>query len=172
MHESLHEVIFQPLNMERSFQLFYSEPVKKSPHPMADLYIDQHEVSTYTSLSVDWAGGGIVSNTEDLLLFHKSLAHNTLLKEDTLERWKDWAKFGKGIDYGYGLVSLNFDEMLFFLSDDLNMWGNWGSTSTFMFYNPVYDTYIIGAFNQSNFIRKQVRFMIRVISIVSKMSER
>jgi D-alanyl-D-alanine carboxypeptidase len=171
MHESLHEIIFQPLNMVHSFQLFYSEPAEKSPHPLADLYIDQHEVSTYTSLSVDWAGGGIVSNTEDLLLFHQALVHNTLLKEDTFHNWKDWARFGKGIDYGYGLVSLKFKEMMFLLSEDLNMWGNWGSTSTFMFYNPVYDTYIIGAFNQSNFVRKQVRFMIKVISVISKLPE-
>ena len=171
MHESLHEYIFDPLNMNHSYQLFYSEPVEKSPYPISDIYIDQEEVSTYQSLSIDWAGGGVISNTEDLLLFHQALVNNTLLKAETFNEWKDWAKFGKGIDYGYGLVSLIFKEMLFFLSDKLNMWGNWGSTSTYMFYNPAYDIYIIGAFNQSNFVKKQVRFMIKIISIVSKLSK-
>jgi D-alanyl-D-alanine carboxypeptidase len=171
MYESLNEYIFYPLNMNHTYQLFYSEPVEKSPYPMADLYLDRDEVSTYRSISVDWAGGGIVSNTEDLLLFHQALVHNTLLKEDTFDRWKDWAKFGRGIDYGYGLVSLKFKEMMFFLSDKLDMWGNWGSTSTFMFYNPAYDIYVIGAFNQTNFVRKQVQFMIKVINIVSKSQE-
>jgi D-alanyl-D-alanine carboxypeptidase len=171
MHESLHEYIFDPLNMNHSYQLFYSEPVEKSPYPIADIYLDQDEVSTYQSVSADWAGGGIISNTEDLLLFHQALANNTLLKEETFNKWEDWAEFDKGIDYGYGLVSLKFKEMMFFLPDKLNMWGNWGSTSTYMFYNPVYDIYVIGAFNQTNFVQKQVQFMIKVINIVSKASE-
>ena len=171
MHESLHEYIFNPLNMNHSYQLFYSEPLEKSPYPLADMYLDQDEVSTYRSVSVDWAGGGIVSNTEDLLLFHQALVNNTLLKEETFDKWEDWADFGRGIDYGYGLVSLKFKEMMFLLSDKLNMWGNWGSTSTYMFYNPVYDIYVIGAFNQTNFVKKQVQFMIKVINIVSKEEE-
>lgn len=171
MHESLHEYIFYPLNMNHSYQRFYSEPVEKSPYPIADIYMDQDEVSTYRSMSIDWAGGGIISNTEDLLLFHQALVNNTLLKEETFNKWEDWAKLDRGIDYGYGLVSLKFREMMFFLSDKLNMWGNWGSTSTYMFYNPVYDIYVIGAFNQTNFVQKQVQFMIKVINIVSKSSE-
>lgn len=171
MHESLHEYIFDPLNMSHSYQLFYSEPAEKSPFFIADIYMDQEEVSTYRSISVDWAGGGIVSSTEDLLLFHQALANNTLLKEETFNKWGDWAKFDKGIDYGYGLVSLKFKEMMFFLSDKLNMWGNWGSTSTYMLYNPYYDIYVIGAFNQTNFVKKQIQFMIKVINIVSKSSE-
>ena len=171
MYESLHEYIFYPLNMNHSYQLFYSEPVEKSPYPIADIYMDQDEVSTYRSMSIDWAGGGIISNTEDLLLFHQALVNNTLLKEETFNKWEDWAKFDRGIDYGYGLVSLKLKEMMFFLSDKLDMWGNWGSTSTYMFYNPVYDIYVIGAFNQTNFVQKQVQFMIKVINIVSKSSE-
>jgi len=116
LHENLHEYIFSPLHMIHSYQLFYSEPAKKSPYPIADMYMDDIEVSTYQSLSIDWAGGGIVSNTEDLLLFHQALVNNTLLKEETFDKWKDWVKFGKGIDYGHGLVSLKFKEMMFFLS--------------------------------------------------------
>jgi hypothetical protein len=59
--------------------------------------------------------------------------------------------------------------MLFFFSKKLDMWGNWGSTSTFMFYNPYYDIHLIGAFNQANFVRKQVRFMMKVIGKLSKL---
>ena len=168
MHESLHEYIFQPLNMKHTYQLFYSDPVEESPYPMADLYLDRDEVSTFRSISVDWAGGGIVSNTEDLLLFHRALVNSSLLEKDTFNKWKDWAKFGRGIDYGYGLVSLKFKQMMFFLPEELDMWGNWGSTAAFMFYNPSHDVYVIGAFNQTNLVKKQVQFMIKVINIVSK----
>jgi D-alanyl-D-alanine carboxypeptidase len=127
-------------------------------------------LTTYRSVSVDWAGGGVVSNTEDLLLFHRALVNNTLLKEETFNEWMQWEKFGKGIDYGYGLVSLRFEDMMFLLPEKLDVWGNWGSISTYMFYNPYYDIYIIGAFNQSTFIRKQVRSMIKVLTMVSKLT--
>ena len=131
--------------------------------------MDQNEVSTYKSLSVDWAGGGIISNTEDLLRFHRALVNHTLLKEETFNKWKDWAKFGRGIDYGYGLIHVKFNEIMFLFSKKLNIWGNWGSTSTYMFYNPFYDIHIIGAFNQSKFVQKQVLFMIKVIKKLAKL---
>jgi CubicO group peptidase (beta-lactamase class C family) len=169
MHEGLHKYIFEPLNMTHSYQLFYSEPVEKSPYPLAEIYLDEDEVSGNRSVSVDWAGGGIVSTTEDLLLFHRSLVNNTLIKEETFNKWKDWAKFSCGIGYGYGLVNLKFNDMLFLFSKKLDMWGNWGSTSTYMFYNPFYDIYLIGAFNQSNFVRQQVRFMMKVIGKLKKL---
>lgn len=169
MHESLHQYIFEPLNMRHSYQLFYSEPMEKSPYPLAEVYLDEDEVSTFRSVSIDWAGGGIVSTTEDLLLFHRALVNNTLIKEETFNKWKDWAKFSPGIGYGYGLVNLKFNEMFFLLSKKLHMWGNWGSTSTFMFYNPFYDVYLIGAFNQANFVRKQVRFMVKVVNTLKKL---
>ena len=111
----------------------------------------------------------------ELILFFKKNGFIPRYKDFTniygYARRGDWAKFDRGIDYGYGLVSLKFKEMMFFLSDKLNMWGNWGSTSTYMFYNPVYDIYVIGAFNQTNFVKKQVQFMIKIINIVSKLTE-
>lgn len=78
LHENLQIEIFHPLGMTNSYVLFYSEPIEKSPYEIADIRIGKHEVSTYKSLSIDWAGGGFVSTLEDLLLFHKALINNTL----------------------------------------------------------------------------------------------
>lgn len=168
LHESLHELVFAPLRMKHSYQLFYSEPEEKSLYPMADIYLNDDEVSTFRSLSIDWAGGGIISNTEDLLLFIRALAHHALLKEETFHRMEDWAKFSRGIDYGYGLVRISFKDMLFFLSEKRTIWGNFGSTATYMFYNPACDAYLIGAFNHSKFVRKQVLFLLRITKILAK----
>jgi len=168
LHEIQHEYLFQPLHMKNSSLLFYSTPEEGSRYPLAEVYMDDLEVSTFRSMSIDWGGGGIVSTSEDLLRFIKSLVEGTLIQEETFDRMKDWARFARGIDYGYGLAHIKARELTFLLPERLSMWGNFGSTGTFMFYNPALDVYLIGAFNQSRYVRKQVVFMLRLMSLISK----
>jgi CubicO group peptidase (beta-lactamase class C family) len=168
MHESLHELILDPLGMERTYQLFYSEPRRPDPRPMVEMYLDDVEVSGYRSLSVDWAGGGIVSTTGDLLRFHQALVHDRLITPETMGRMQTWVKMRRGIEYGYGLAKLKFKGFFLLLPRSYDSWGNFGSTATFMFYNPAMDLYMIGTFNQTGFVEGQVRFMIGLLGAVSK----
>jgi D-alanyl-D-alanine carboxypeptidase len=169
LHQSLNEEIFNPLGMTHTYQLFYSEPAQASPYPMANVYIGEHNVTAFKSISLDWAGGGLVSTTEDLLSFIQALNNNTLIKEQTFERMKDWARFAKGIDYGYGLMSFRFRDLFFLLSNKYNMWGNSGSIGSFMYYVPGFDTYIIGTFNQMGYEKKHVMFLLKLLKILSKL---
>jgi CubicO group peptidase (beta-lactamase class C family) len=112
-------------------------------------------------LSIDWAGGGIVSTTEDLLRFQQALVQHRLIGPETLEVcFRDTGKFGFGMDYGYGILRLNVNKMALLMPKALNLWGNFGSIGAYMFYNPAYDVYIIGSFNHSNARVYQVRFVI------------
>ncbi|MFZ5642919.1 MAG: serine hydrolase domain-containing protein [Bacillota bacterium] len=168
-HENLHGEIFDPLGMVNSYFLYYSEPREKSPWTIPDTLFGKMEVSAFKGSSASWAGGGAVSSTEDLLLFLKALVSNTLIKKETLEICKnDTGKFGFGMDYGYGILKLNISKMTFVLSRNLNLWGNFGSTATYMFYNPFYDIYIIGAFNHTGYVVRQVFFLIEIIRLLSK----
>lgn len=158
-HESLHTEIFDPLAMENSYMLFNSKPKKDSKYQMSDVFLGKHEVSKFNSFSVDWAGGGIVSTMDDLLIFQKALVNNTLVKKDTFELCKkDLRKFSFGMDYGYGILLLDIGKMTFVLPNSLNMWGNFSSFASYMFYNPEYDVYLIGTFNHSKYVIKQVFF--------------
>jgi D-alanyl-D-alanine carboxypeptidase len=170
LHENLREMIFEPLGMTGSYLMFYGQPAEKSPYRLADTFIGNHEVSTFKSISLDWAGGGIVSTTEDLLRFHRALVEHRLIRPETFELWsRDRGRFSFGMEYGYGLLFLNIHRMTLLLSKKLNMWGNFGSIAAFMFYNPFHDVYIIGSFNHSRFVVKQVSFLIDVIRKVSKL---
>ncbi len=168
-HESLHAEVFDPLGMEHSCFHLRSEPKNRSGYPMADVYLGVHEVSSFQSFSIDWAGGGIVSTMEDLLRFHQALVKNTLISRETLDRcMQDVGRFGFGMDYGYGILHLKVSTLGLVMPKALNMWGNFGSLGTYMFYNPVHNIYIIGAFNHSNYVVKQVQFMINVIRKLHK----
>jgi D-alanyl-D-alanine carboxypeptidase len=169
LHDVLHAYILSPLDMKHSYQLFYSDPAEKSPFPIANIYAGTHDVTTHRSLSVDWAGGGIVSTTEDLLLFIKALVTNSLIRAETFNKMKDWAKFARGIYYGYGIMYFKFKEIFFLLSDKFNMWGNSGSIGAYMYYVPKIDLYIIGNFNQMKYEKKHVQFIIRVLNALSKL---
>jgi D-alanyl-D-alanine carboxypeptidase len=168
-HQSLHEEIFDPLGMKHTCQLFYSEPAQTSPYPMANVYLGEKDVTTFKSISVDWAGGGLVSTTEDLLLFIRALKNNTLIKEATFDRMRDWARFAKGIDYGYGLMSFRFKDIFFLMSNKNNMWGNSGSIGSYMYYVPAFDTFLVGTFNQMGYEKKHVMFLLKVLKILSKL---
>ncbi|UCE42657.1 MAG: beta-lactamase family protein [Candidatus Aminicenantes bacterium] len=169
LHLSLHQEIFDPLGMKHTYQLFYSDPTQASPFPMANVYIGEKDVAPFKSLSVDWAGGGLVSTTEDLLLFIRALKNSALLKEATFDRMKNWARFAKGIDYGYGLMSFRFRDLFFLLPNKYNMWGNSGSIGSFMYYVPEFDAYVIGTFNQMGYEKKHVMFLLKVLKILSKL---
>jgi CubicO group peptidase (beta-lactamase class C family) len=168
-HQSLHERIFNPLGMSQTCQLFYSESAQPSPYPMADVFIGKHNVTDFKSVSIDWAGGGLVSTAEDLLVFIQALKNDVLLKAETFEMMKDWARFGRGIDYGYGLMNFRFKDIFFLLSNQNNMWGNSGSLGSYMYYVPAFDTYLIGTFNQMGYEKKHVMFMLKVMKIIAKL---
>lgn len=81
--EHLRPEIFDPLWMDCTDFLSYDDPREPTSYPMANTCLGDYEVSTYRSISVDWAGGGIVSTTEDLLRFHETLVNHTLISEQT-----------------------------------------------------------------------------------------
>ncbi|MHC2181836.1 hypothetical protein ACVLD2_002187 [Paenibacillus sp. PvR052] len=63
----------------------------KSEYPLGRLYGGNTDITQYRSLSIMFAGGGIVSTTADRLKFMKALAQHEILKEETFEKMKDWA---------------------------------------------------------------------------------
>lgn len=169
-HEALLDYIFKPLGMNHSYLAHYSEPIEISNNPLANLFGRNINVTDYCSLSIDYAGGGIVSTSEDLLKFMKALVNHQLIKETIFENMKDWAGFFNiffmGIDYGYGLMSFKTIPLL--VPKKYKVWGNMGSTGSFMFYHPQLDTYIIGNLNQFGYYRKGVKLMFKVIDMLSK----
>lgn len=165
-HEALKHYIFQPLGMNHSFLLQYSDPFEKSQYLAADFYIRNINVAQYRSLGIDYAGGGIVATAEDLLKFMKALVNHEILRKDTFEKMKDWAKFTIGIDYGYGLM--NFKPIPLLMPKKYNVWGNAGLTGSFMFYHPELDTYLIGSLNQLRYHRKGIKLMFKMIDLLSK----
>lgn len=165
-HELLHEMIFQPLEMNHSYLSQYSKPAELSPFPVAKLNLKNREVNVedYRSFSSIYAGGQTVSTSEDLLKFMEALVGGQVVSKDTLAKMKQWQKMWIGVDYGYGLMQVRMLPII----QKYNVWGHLGSIGSFMLYNPGMDTYIIGNFNKSGHLTKTVRFLFNTLRAISK----
>ena len=160
------DFIFEPLEMNQSFLYGYSNPIKPLKVEVAGLYVGDVNVMGYKSLGIDFAGGGIVSTNTDLLKFMKAIVNKKIISNDTFEKMADYSKFSIGIDYGYGLM--NFTSIPIVFPKEYMMWGNAGSTGSYMFYNPQLDLYMIGSLNQFRYAQKGIRSLFSNIRLVSK----
>ena len=165
-HSALSRLIFEPLEMDQAFLLGHSLPLEVSPYPTAGVYVGHTNIVNYRSLSTDYAGGGITAPLEDLLKFMQALTQGRLLSKEMLRMMDNCAKFGPGIDYGYGIMKIHAVPVL--MPARFTSWGNAGSTGAFMFYHPCLDAYLIGSLNQFRYHVNGIQFMLRVMDMLLK----
>ncbi|MDX8047255.1 serine hydrolase domain-containing protein [Gracilibacillus sp. S3-1-1] len=165
-HEVLKDSLFQPLEMNQTYTINFTEPVITKEYPVADCFLQNKNMGQNIRLGMDDAGGRIVATTEDLLKFMKALVNYKLLRKETMEKMKNWAKFSIGIDYGFGII--NFKHVPLLMPRRYSLWGNAGSNGSFMFYHPELNAYFIGSLNHFRYHRKGIMLMFKMIDILLK----
>lgn len=162
LHEVFQERIFLPLGMNHTSMHLRSKPLEEHSTPLTEMYFGNQEVSNIQSLSSDWAGGGIVSTTNDISIFLKALMQGKLIKKKSLEAMQQWTPASKGTYYGFGLMQWKLRE-LFPLLPNLTLIGHSGFNASFMYYCPEMDAYLTGTFNQSEFQKGSIEFLVKVL---------
>ena len=82
-HKALLDYIFKPLEMKHSYLAHYSDSITSNEYPIANLYGRNLNVINYRSLSIDYAGGGIVATSEDLLKFMQAIVNHEVIKKES-----------------------------------------------------------------------------------------
>ena len=165
-HRLLHEKIFEPLHMDDSYLLFYSKP-KKALRPIADVWLEDENIKDDPSLSLDWAGGGIVSTAHDLAVFIRALHQGKVISAQTLAAFSVFDQtYMRGIHYGCGLMEYRFGEWFFTLKKLPNYVGHMGVLGTQMMYDRQSDSVYIASFGSSAAPAVSVKSMIKVLSIL------
>ena len=160
------EYFFKPLEMKHTAMHMRSEslqPVGK----LAETYAGRIEISSYKSISADWAGGGLSAAAADLNKFQLALHSGNLISPKTLETMQQWVPESKGMYYGFGLRKFVFRE-LFPLLPKLEIIGHSGSTGSFMYYCPQLDVYLAGTLNQTEAVKRSVVWMVKILSEIKK----
>lgn len=165
LHQFFRERIFAPLEMTSSWMHLRSEAIDQSTPAMAAFYAGSDDISGLTSLSADWAGGGIVSTSGDLFRFMSGLMNGKLVSEKSLEHMQAWIPESYGTQYGYGLRQWDLESFAPELAG-LTIIGHSGTSSAYMYYCPELDTYLTGSFNQIDFKKDHIKFIMEVLAPV------
>ncbi len=163
-HDALSRFFFRPLGMQSSYLIQRSEPIVKSEHPVAGVYLGDQNLIDHRTLSEEYAAGGIVSSAEDMLKFIRAFAGMELINADSYAKMQDWAKFGLGLDYGYGLMRFKKTPLIM----PFEFIGHAGSTGTFMIHNFETDTSLVGGLHQHCKHGKALRMAFMSQMIVNK----
>jgi D-alanyl-D-alanine carboxypeptidase len=162
----LKEKFFKPLSMNHTYMHLRSSPIQKTNLALSPILLEGKDVTNFRSVSADWAGGGLISTTEDLLKFHKALIANSLISKKSLDSMSGTNKFMDGIYYGLGLMTVRFGDMLFLMKGTPDLMGHSGILGTHLFYTPEYDTFIIANFGSSQAVGDSFEMLFRIMSIL------
>lgn len=164
---NLEDEFFHPLEMADSYLMFYTRPSKNEDQPIEPIWLGNIEVSRFESLSCDWAGGGIISTTADLLKFNRALREARLIQPTSLAEMDVCPnRFRQGIYYGLGMMGIRFREFFFLLGYLPEVKGHIGILSTHMFYNPVKDAHIVMNFGSTSRMEESFRALIEIENLL------
>jgi D-alanyl-D-alanine carboxypeptidase len=172
--EVMEKNIFSPLSMKNTVFASYTKQAKIDEGRICDVYWGENNVKDYNIFKDDYAGGGVISTSSDLLLFFKAIIHHQIIRESTLEQMTTWSKYSSiklfGIAYGLGLMYLKSTPLLF--PKKFCSFGHIGSIGSFMFYNPTTKTYLIGSVNRFQYHRKSMNIMFQALKEIMRKHEK
>lgn len=144
LEQAFEQRIFKPLGMSHTFLRDWQPSAPAIPN-FAHRYEDDLDISVLPRQSADWAGGGLVSNAQDMATFIFALAAGKLFKNPgTLEVMKTWLPTDEDdVYYGLGLYRVDLDE-------DGEIWGHDGHCNSFMYYWPQKNITFTGTLNQDD----------------------
>ena len=129
LYEAIRERIITPLNLKNTYFEFY-EP-KQGNLKRIDAFLNRINMTAKINTSYEWAGGGIVSTTQELAAFITELFNGKFFTSSTtLDKMKNTSQSEKfGATYGLGLIRYEIDEIAFY--------GHGGFYGSLMVYDPV-----------------------------------
>ncbi|GGN91714.1 serine hydrolase domain-containing protein [Saccharibacillus kuerlensis] len=170
--ENLQHELFEPLQMEDSYLMFYTEPKRQPKKSIQDIWLNGIEISRFQSLSCDWSGGGTVTTLEDLLRFQKALRSGQIIHPSSLKELDTFdSKFRTGLRYGLGMMEVRFEEFFFMLRGLPKLRGHIGILATHMFSDSSEDTSIVMNFGSTSSMVKSFRALIEVTNTLSRIRE-
>lgn len=111
--------------------------------------------------------GGIVSTTNELLVFLRAFMQSQLfLPENTLQM-RQWNQLAFPLRYGLGQMRIKLPRWLTLFRATPELIGHSGASGSFAFHAPGKDTYVLGTFNQTDAPRRPFGFIFEVLRLVA-----
>jgi len=166
LHTVFKELFFEPLGLQKTWMVGCSEPAKALSALPADVYYQDRNITKTRLNAAYWADGGIVSSGQDGVCFLRALKEVRILKTETLALMQNWRKLDFPLQYGYGIMYVEFPWYMQKMMKLPPVWGHSGSTGSFLYYCEKMDLYLAGTINQTDAPVKPFRLMGKVTTAI------
>jgi CubicO group peptidase (beta-lactamase class C family) len=146
LHEVYREQLFEPLGMEHTYM-----ELREAPRPsilgrsLSHVYYEEIDYTDHRSISADWAGGGLVTTTEDMNRFMQAFVSDQIFSNAksraAMLDWINW-EGDDTLDYGLGVMRIQGKTLM--------VWGHLGVGQVLMYYWPDGDVILTGTLNQQD----------------------
>jgi len=163
------EKLFDPLGMKHTYMEYYDNPIPSiTGRGLSHVYLSDIDYTTWISNSADWAGGGIISTTEDLNRFLRAFVNNEIFKSSqTKQQMLNWQNTDEAsVYYGFGIKFINLEELG--LDGFGELYGHDGFPQSFMFYWAKQNVTIVGTLNQDVSEYQYAQLVIEIINLLKK----
>jgi len=152
LHQVAREKLLKPLGLDHTWRPSHEKPYPSLPERgVMERYLDDYECALLPAvITNDWAGGGLVSTTEDLKHFMRSFIDGEIFSNPaTLDRMFSWVPSGPFHQYGFGVSRVLLDRAENPSYKGLGeLRGHTGSSENFLYYHPQQDMILTGTLNQ------------------------
>jgi CubicO group peptidase (beta-lactamase class C family) len=152
MHEVFRTILFDPIGLDHTYRPSHEEARPSLPgRAPSQRFLGDMECTLLPAvMTADWAGGGLISTTEDLNRFLRRFVEDRIFEEPgTKDTMFTWTESGPFHNYGLGVSRVLFDRSEAPQHSGLGeVWGHTGSSDNFMYYWPDQDTTMVGTLNQ------------------------
>jgi CubicO group peptidase (beta-lactamase class C family) len=163
-------LLLDPMGMNHTYRPAYEAARPSIPgRAPAERYLEDLECGLWPSvMTADWAGGGLVSTTEDLDRFLRAFLKNEIFRESTTrDTMLTWIESGPMNNYGLGISRVLFDRSGNPAHAGLGeVWGHSGSSHNFLYYWPAEDIVIVGTLNQMAVESSLYDTVARILTLV------
>ena len=161
LDSALADHIFTPLGMKDSYMLFSGKPINPE-REIAPVRLHGNKL-TLQMLSCDWAGGGIVSTTQDLLRFQRALWQGKLISKAFMQEMTTFNNvYRPGMHYGLGMMEVRFDGFFFLLRGLPRPLGHTGVFAVHMYYDAEHDLHVIMNFGNDTMMVKSFQLFTAI----------
>jgi D-alanyl-D-alanine carboxypeptidase len=162
------EFFFHPLELKHTWLVGRSKPQVEPSAAIADVFSKDLNITRIRANGSYWADGGMVSTTEDAIIFLKALNEGKIIGKDTLKLMHSWHQLRKmPFQYGYGTMCFEISAFINWDAKVPPVWGHTGSVGSFLYYSASQDLYMAGTINQTDDKIAPIMLMIKVMQAIA-----
>ncbi len=143
LHDIFRTRLLNPLGLDHTWLTWHEEPASEAV--LDHRYEGSLDLHGRVHQSADWAGGGLVSSTGDLIRFMEALEGGEVFAyPSTLAAMKSWLPTGwEDVGYGLGVFQVDLGELG-------ELWGHDGYGNSWMYTWPDRGVTLVGTLNQTD----------------------